>query len=154
MDLSHLHETLSFTGTDKGMNLRQKDSLVDLLEEHREKGFKRFVHGGCVGSDEIAHILTFNRGYFTIVYPGHIPNKRAKIIGADQMHPPEHTLERNKKIATLGSVLIATPDTDFEMLRSGTWHCIRQAEKLQRIVRVILTSGQVVPLSEIIRYSR
>jgi hypothetical protein len=69
------------------------------------------------------------------------------------IHEPMGNLDRNKVIAASAvDGLIATPHHNFEELRSGTWHTLRQARKLNlrendawasRPIYIILRHGAI-----------
>ena len=52
------------------------------------------------------------------------------------MAPPRPPLDRNVTIAYNGDELFAAPKGMAEELRSGTWHCVRSARKINRPVTI------------------
>jgi hypothetical protein len=47
---------------------------------------------------------------------------------------PKPFLDRNKDIVNSCDILIACPENDIEVLRSGTWSTIRYAKKINKPV--------------------
>jgi len=73
----------------------------------------------------------------------HNPLKTALIgkCDADGIMESRDYLERNRYIVDLTDMLIATPNTEYMVLRSGTWSTIRYAIKTKKEVITIYPSG-------------
>lgn len=102
---------VTFTGTRRGMSLGQRVALkqvLDLLDVN-----VKFHHGAAIGADSQATAIASQAGLTTVAHPA----------GADP-------LERNREMVRLADLVIAAPDADDEVLRSGTWMTIRFARKL------------------------
>ena len=134
---------VGFTGTRHGMTPIQKDNIHLLLTAYyTTHGGAEFHHGDCVGADVEAAEMAQELKYTTHAHPGNDPSRRA-FHASDVIYDPKPFLERNLDIVSSCDVLFATPDTDTEQLRSGTWSTIRKAEASSRFIEiaVILPDG-------------
>ena len=136
---------IGFTGTQVGMTFDQKITLVSILRRLKPS---EFHHGDCIGSDEEAHELvrTLNNSWglrcLIVIHPPDDDSKRALCAG-DETREPKPYLERNHDIVADVDLLIATPKSDAEQLRSGTWATVRHARKQSRMTCIILPNGDV-----------
>lgn len=132
---------VGFTGTQNGMTKDQQVRLTAILKELAP--FDEFHHGDCVGSDAQAVDLV-NRLLSNITVVCHPPTdtkKRAYAISHVEWRPAPY-LQRNREIVQQSKILIATPKSRFEELRSGTWATIRYARKLGRDIVIIYPNGE------------
>ncbi len=100
-------------------------------------------HGICVGADKQSHDLA---RVFDFKIKGHPPNSRrhlADILWAefDALAQSQGYIERNHAIVDETSSLIATPYTDNEVQRSGTWATVRYAVGRGHDVTIIYPDG-------------
>lgn len=133
---------IGFTGTEKGMTYPQEEKLTSLLKAFRPTVV---VHGGCVGADSKFHKICRDQlkpRPRICVLPSNIRSKQGNWLGADFVAREAPPLERNDKIVRDVEVLIATPEQNEEIMRSGTWATIRYAKK--RNVPVIILYRQEV----------
>lgn len=131
---------VGFTGSRAGMSAAQKDTVRRLLVELQPK---RAHHGDCVGSDADFHALVRETQAMVVIHPPSNPKDRAYCQG-DKLLPEKEYLTRNKDIVASCSMLIATPDSDTEKMRSGTWSTIRHARKEGKRVIVVPPGGSVM----------
>lgn len=132
---------LGFTGTQYGMTVLQFRGVIELLEELKPD---EVHHGDCVESDETFHKivrLLFPKTTI-IIHPPLDPKKRAFCEG-DIILEPEPYINRNHKIVIETDVLIATPRTEKEELRSGSWTTIRHSRKKQKPRHIINPEGEI-----------
>ena len=131
---------IGFTGTQEGMDQNQLKIfgyfMAGLYHHHFSE--VRFHHGCCIGSDYDAALLARNLGFFIIGHPPINTIKMQDPVIADELRPPREYLDRNMNIVTECSLLIATPKTNAEELRSGTWTTIRYARKQDKPIQYIL----------------
>ena len=128
---------IGFTGTQKGMSQYQKEQFVLKMQELIPV---EFHHGDCVGADEEAHNIIrafFPNSMIIYVHPPKTMSKQANMCG-DVHHAPETYLKRDKVIVDSTDCLIATPHSNTEILRSGTWATVRYAIKSHKPVKLIL----------------
>ena len=136
---------VGFTGTQQGMNKKQRTAFMEVIQE---TGVTHFHHGDCIGADENAHRIVRN------LWPD--PNK-CKIVGhppvyaAKRAHckfdfclPPDEYIKRNHAIVDCCELMIATPYEKDEQLRSGTWATIRYAKKKGKRLIIVYRDGSVV----------
>lgn len=138
---------LGFTGTRRGLEAVQNSVLYCMLCELQPQ-ISEARHGGCVGADVEFHDLLFELGLLPklTVYPGHLPQYRAKLAGEGfKVEPPQNTLARNLIIVENSDLLIACPGEYTEVTRSGTWMTWRLAKKLKRRTLIIYPDGEVKP---------
>jgi len=136
---------VGFTGSEKGMKDLQRDALMRWL--HRLEATE-FHHGDCIEADMWAHMMVLNirpiRYIKIVIHPPDVGRKRAFCCLADEVRPEKPYLDRNKDIVNETAVLVASPFTYLERLRSGTWSTVRYARRLGR--PVIPALAQRVPL--------
>lgn len=139
---------VAFSGSRHGMSDRQRQHVFDTLW-YRPAGEALFVHGGCVGADETAHVYAVSLGWDVVVFPCTIESARAPIrehtISRPSVfvHRPMPPLERNALIVKGASVLVACPDGP-ERMRSGTWSTVRRARAAGVTVVAVLPDGTVI----------
>ena len=130
---------MGFSGTHKGMTDHQRQSLIYLL---RELVPNEFHHGDCIGSDAEAHMLVRDYSPATKIHihPGHNYSgespTRARMKG-DVWYAPKHYLDRDWDIVIATDYLVATPEKDREVLRSGTWATLRRAKRLSKSYMIL-----------------
>lgn len=130
-------DNVGFTGTQSGMTAYQKVGVLKLLHGYfQEQPEPRFHHGDCIGADEEAAELARKVGFYIVGWPCTITAKRAH-FPSDASHIPSEPLVRNRAIVLISGVLIATPRTMAEELRSGTWATIRFARKMHRKIEIV-----------------
>lgn len=139
---------LGFTGSQHGMSLRTKQSFITVISSLAQENVFRsdvtaFRHGDCIGADVEASGIAAYWNYLVHAHPCFIEKKRAFSPYNDIIHAPKHPLERNRDIVDLSAIMIATPYTMQEVIRSGTWTTIRYARKLERELCIIFPDGSV-----------
>jgi hypothetical protein len=114
---------VGFTGTQRGMTLRQQMQLdrilgIFLLADEAVNAKPVFYDGDCPieSADQQARAIARQLGYECRQLP---PRKRNAA----------EFLARNRRIVEHSDVLVAAPETDHEKLRSGTWMTVRYARK-------------------------
>ena len=122
---------IGFTGTQKGMTEAQIKRVGHLLVLH--SGVVH--HGDCTGADAQCHDLALMTGHAVEIHPPTNERARAWKKGAAHMHPAKPYLVRNHDIVDAVQMLIATPKTATEELRSGTWATVRYARTQARRTR-------------------
>lgn len=128
---------LGFTGSRHGMSMSQKEQLVLYIQSLNLLSFE-FHHGDCVGADAESHDIV--REFFPAakihIHPPIEISHRAYKTG-DVVYQEYSYLARDKNIVDATDVLIGTPQTDNEILRSGTWSTIRYARKYLKNVNIL-----------------
>lgn len=132
--------SVGFTGTRKGMTDRQKMVFIMVIAQLEPD---EFHHGDCVGADAEAHNIARKFGAKIFIHPPDNNSMRAFKEGGI-FHEPKPYLDRNKDIVCSSDIMIATPDSSVEKVRSGTWSTIRYAVKLKRSVYVITPTGDLI----------
>lgn len=138
---------IGFTGTTQGMSFEQKNSTFDLFEKLRlEKGAVSLHHGVCIGADAQAHNLWKSLGGTTVGHPGHDKSNRSPKranVSCDAGFPSKPYLDRNLDIIIACDLLVATPQTTEEEVRSGTWFTIRRAKAAGKRVIIVFPGGDL-----------
>lgn len=139
---------VGFTGSQYGMSLKTKNKLAIVVgclaqEDQFRSDVTSFRHGDCKGSDVVASGIADYYNYLVHGYPCFIEHKRAFSPYNKIIHAPKHPLERNVDIVDLSAIMIATPHTMNEIIRSGTWATIRYARKRERELCIIFPDGTV-----------
>ena len=130
---------VGFTGTRAGMTGAQIASFSRLLTELQPT---EFVHGDCVGADAEAHSIALEAGIDVYIRPCDLP-ARANCAGAVQLFEAKRPLDRNRDIVDSVDVLVATPNSVEEQVRSGTWYTVRYARKVDRKTYIINPDGGI-----------
>lgn len=128
---------VGFTGTRNGMTVFQKRALARLF---KRLGVDELHHGDCIGSDEEACALAKALDILTVAHPPDNNRLRA-FVKSDIVLTPLPYLRRNHAVVDDSEVLIATPFTEHEVLRSGTWATIRYGLRSGKPVYVIRPDG-------------
>lgn len=137
---------VGFTGTRLGMNLVQSRHLIELLTEDErledDSDEHDFHHGDCIGSDAKAFVIARQLGWRTVAHPGLSSRLRAN-TESDEIRTPLGFAERNRMIVDESMILLATPNTEYNINRSGTWSTIRYARRIYRPILILLPSGKL-----------
>jgi len=136
-------EHVGFTGTQQGWSPRQLPVVRTAFLWLRSKKGAVWLHeGDCIGSDQQANETWREMLGKICQHPPTIQDKRA-FSPYDTTDSPRPYLERNHMIVGRSSMLVATPGTIGEELRSGTWATIRYARKMGKPIMIILPDGSV-----------
>ena len=117
------------------MTIRQRIALKEYLDGREGE----FHHGDCIGSDAEAHDIALSLGFYMVIHPPINESKRAFRTG--HILKRKSYLIRNRGIVDSTDRLLATPNEDYERLRSGTWSTIRYAKKCGKLVTIIFPDG-------------
>ena len=138
---------IGFTGSRHQMPIPAKLTLTTTLNDiYAAAIFSSapivFHHGDCVNSDVLAAGIAKALGF---IVHGHPPfdDKLRAFFQNNVTHAPKNYLDRNHDIVDVSRILIATPATEHEVLRSGTWATIRYARSLNRELCIIYPDGKV-----------
>lgn len=128
---------VGFTGSRHGMTYKQKQEFSAFLEYNRSK-ITQLHMGHAQGADTDASILV--RKLLPKVKIVSHPPKDTRLesdFEADIVLPRKDYLVRNQDIVDICDILVATPETSEEQLRSGTWATIRRAKKANKQVLIL-----------------
>ena len=133
---------IGFTGTRRGMTLRQQEAFIEGLKTVNPK---EFHHGDCYGADAQAHAIVRKLYPYPQcvihVHPTKDGAQRA-FCKADFYHQPQPPLERNRDIVDAVELMFGAPYTNKEELRSGTWMTIRYTNKRKKPLLLLTRNGQ------------
>lgn len=139
---------IGFTGTQKGMSKPQYQLVDSLLNDTiNEYGVEKVHHGMCIGADLEFHNLCRSKGLYIIGHPGVTGfGKRwnRADCDVDEIEPEMEFLHRNQKIVDACHLLLATPKSEYEELRSGTWATIRRARKAETIGLIVIDPNGII----------
>lgn len=121
------------TGTQGGVTVKQ---IVGVHQILTAEGVEELHLGDCIGADEQIFELARGLGIRLVGHPPTNPDKRA-FRTYDEERPPFPYLVRNRHIVDEVELLIATPKTSTEQIRSGTWSTVRYARSKGIRVEVI-----------------
>jgi hypothetical protein len=107
------------------MTAKQKKVVAEII---KMKSPIFVVHGDCEGADTDFHNICLPLFPIRIRPCNH--KSRAWNDGASDVMNVKSPLERNKDIVRDSNLLVAAPPTSEEIKRSGTWHTIRHARKM------------------------
>ncbi len=128
---------VGFTGSSTVITKAQEDTCKYLLVEW---GTTEFHHGDCIEADEAIAKIAKKLDIHVVGHPPSNPAKRAHFKSHVNREPLEY-LRRNKNIVKDTEVLLATPDSYKERMRSGTWSTIREAERQSKTVYIVYPDG-------------
>lgn len=131
---------VGFTGTQKGMTRKQLEMVAQLVVTIEGS---EFHHGDCKGADAEAAGLAQSAGYRIMGHPPESNAKRA-FFNSDEEASPLPYIDRNHVIVDETEILIATPKSEFEERRSGTWATIRYARIKSRKVIIVKPDGELM----------
>lgn len=134
---------LGFTGSRHGTSSPQSTALSVLL---RSLNVTECHHGCCIGADSQFHDMA-RLLHPTATIVGHPPeDRRLENRGLDctVMLAPLPYDQRNWKIVEACDMLIATPSTMTEIMRSGTWQTVRFARRQRKPIVLVLPDGSTV----------
>lgn len=138
---------LGFTGTQKGMSEEQIKALTQVMIHAVE--VTEAHHGMCIGADAQFHYIIRRvdpaRNIKIVGHPASnfVSHKRAEDLDCDELRNAKPSLHRNQDIVDEVDFLIATPKSEFENLRSGTWATIRHARKQKKDYVIIYPNGNL-----------
>jgi len=146
--------SIGFTGTKEGMTEKQKgwvrSFLFYLVKPFPPEEEKFFHHGDCVGADFEAHTIACSWGFNIVIHPPVLSKYRAysdqapdRTEGTMEVRHCFQYLTRNKHIVDESDILLVTPKTEFQQLRSGTWAAYRYAKKQKKDTLIIFPSGRI-----------
>lgn len=131
---------IGFTGTRHGMNELQ---LLIFAHTIQSLELGEFHHGDCVGADSQAHDIALKHGHKIHIHPPKSSSKRAFCEGAIKVYSEKSYIPRDHDIVDACDVLIAAPNTEKEVLRSGAWTTIRYARKKKKQGKIIFPIPKV-----------
>ena len=131
---------VGMTGTKTGMTGHQCKNIGAELEVLAGDWFH---HGDCIGADFEAHCIAKQIGYRVAIHPPLDVRRRAWCVG-QRMYPQYEFLIRNTHIVLETDCMLAAPRKMVSELRSGTWHAIRYARKLERPLAIFWPDGSVL----------
>jgi hypothetical protein len=149
---------VSFTGTQDGMTIQQNGAILRILELYLsgrdDPKDVEVHHGDCVGADQEFHDIAHSLGCHTVSHPASKgdgywgwdskPHKKRAFCQVDEIKMPRPPLIRNKDMVDICDVLLATPKTKIEIMRSGTWATVRYARKKVKYHIIIWPNGSII----------
>lgn len=133
---------VGFTGSRRGMTELQLRAFLSILNRSWPRSFH---HGDCVGADDEAATLVYEKrsGITRVIrHPPTSGTLRANNHCYHETRPEKPYLERNREIVDETQHLIAAV-TGPEEIRSGTWSTIRYARKLGRQITICWPDGKI-----------
>lgn len=135
-------KVIGFSGARSGMTKQQKFRFRHTMQGAFDMFEVEFHHGDCIGADHEAHniVRDLNPDAYVVIHPPIDPKARA-FMDYDELDEPAGYLERNRAIVAASDVLIITPTTNHEILRSGTWATARYAFNAAKPVYICEPEG-------------
>jgi hypothetical protein len=133
---------IGFTGTRNGMTRLQRAFVLRAVGQCH---VTEVHHGACIGADYDFHTIAMLLKLPIVIHPG--VNKqgvcyaRANCPNAKEVKPEKFYLDRDKDIVNAVDLLIATPKSRVEELRSGTWATVRYARKKDKDLLIVFPDG-------------
>lgn len=133
---------IGFTGSRNGMTGQQATQFMQVVLG-LARPISEFHHGDCVGADDTAHdLIRLNVGCKIVIHPPTRSVLRAWRKG-DMFREEKNYIPRNCNIVDETDMLIATPNTDQEIMRSGTWQTVRYAKRQGKRTVIIYPDGSI-----------
>jgi hypothetical protein len=129
---------LGFTGRKEGITESQIIMITNFV---RIINFASAIHGDCVGADACFHDIVRKEKPRPKAYIEKYPSLHTDYQAnkeADFINEPMKALVRDKIMANKSNIMLATPPTEQEILRSGTWATVRYARASPTIRKVII----------------
>jgi hypothetical protein len=124
---------IGFTGTRRGMSYNQKKNFRIIFGALAQIYEIKLHHGDAIGADAEADAIGRLYNAKIIIHPPTDPKYRAFCCKRGDIQFPEKPyLVRDRDIVDPCDLLISTPMTVVEILRSGTWATIRYARKTDK----------------------
>lgn len=130
---------VGITGTRGGLPQAQREKLRQMLIDFDVKVLHQ---GDCIGVDAEAGAMAKELGILVVSHPPLNPKYRA-FAPFDVEHRPADYLIRNEHIVNAAQLLIGVPRNKHEVLRSGTWACIRYARRVRKPIHIIYPDGNI-----------
>jgi len=132
---------LTITGTRKGLTEPQFDFIMKEIIECTS--ITDLHEGDCIGVDyQVTQMFQDIRPEVEIHC--HPSNLRTRGYGLyDQIREPKDALVRNRDMVDESLALWGCP-AGVEILRSGTWACIRYARKMGLLITLVMPDGEVI----------
>lgn len=126
------------------MSVPARDTTFTVMSQLKDEDETTcFHHGDCVGSDLVVSREAKRLGYLVHAHPSFLETKRAFSDANDIIHAPKDPIDRNEDIAMVSKIVIATPHSYHEIIRSGTWTTIRRARKFNREICIVFPDGSM-----------
>lgn len=140
MDEFH-EEEWGFTGTRAGMTKQQMDLVRACLTLGKPAIIR---HGAAFGADREFHAIWREElpKRFADVWPA--DDKSVKLFDRQDnvsINPVLPPLQRNEEIVKRSKFMIATPHSQQEEQKSGTWMTVRCARRLEKPALIIWPNG-------------
>ena len=137
---------VGITGTSRGPTPRQHDAMRYFLSK---MPMTRFVHGAAPGVDTLAHhiVRRFHPDICIEVHPSNLPTRSSILtmpMGNMEVWPEQDPLERDRVMVGRVWGLLAVPNTDVEVVSSGTWSTVRYGREIGLPVYLVTQSGRIV----------
>jgi hypothetical protein len=129
---------IGMTGTRHGLTEEAIKSFNQIIKSNEH--VTEFHHGDCVGADGVCHDIAVSYNIHTIIHPPNINSLRANKNGSET-RTPQNYLTRNHNIVNETEMLVAFPQTDKEITRSGTWSTVRYARKNNKKIILVFPDG-------------
>lgn len=136
---------IAMTGTSKGHLLTevQCNHFREHLLLRRQNGYSIFRHGDCVGADAMGHQLAVEIGFDVVVHPPDNDRLRA-FCQSRSIMPVQSYRERNQAMVNRCDLLLALPNQNQEVNRSGTWMTVRMARRANVPIMIFYPDGRVI----------
>lgn len=150
---------IAISGSRKTPSKAQAEELAHQLSI-RTTGHSTLHHGNAVGVDSMAqrHVELMGNWAAIEVYPARIKKWQVPVPTHSKVtivHPDGEYQARNAHLVGAADLLIACPENYPDPGRSGTWHAIRTATEMGKLVIIIDRQGdlhyrspQVAPSTE------
>lgn len=138
-------KTITITGTryTTGLSSVQQQNFERNLHTLLDTGYTYLQHGDACGADSFAHDVALSLGFQIVIHPPSNSKHRAFCTGGI-VRPVESYQVRNLNMVSSCDMVLALPNTNTEVLRSGTWQTVRMARQKELPIVIFFPDGRVV----------
>ena len=138
-------KTITVTGTrhNTDLSIDQRRNFEHRIHKLFDTGYTYLQHGDACGADSFAHDVALSLGFQIVIHPPSNPKHRAFCTGGI-VHPVESYQVRNLNMVSSCDMVLALPNTNTEVLRSGTWQTVRMARQKELPIVIFFPDGRVV----------
>jgi hypothetical protein len=131
---------VGISATRYGLSDRQLEWLATHMKQFSTTCVSdEFHHGDCIGGDAEAHEIALRLGYEVHIHPCTASDElKANCKGAVKVYEKLPPLVRNRVIVDTSDIMMICPNTNTEVLRSGTWSTFRYARNMNKAIVLIM----------------
>lgn len=133
---------VGFTGPRDGLTLEQEQVVVALMRLLWDAGFRKSLHGDCIGGDARFDLIAYQIGFERLCRPCTFMDLRA-FTASKEIAEPMNPMARNRLIVKDADFMIGCVPTVQPIKKgSGSWATVGFTRKAQKPLALIVPSGE------------